>query len=271
VPELRWNASKEREWAGTLGRVHLALNLLDPKSLLHDFGTAGVIAIIFAETGLLIGFFMPGDSLLFTAGLFTAPALAKGYNLSLPLLLVLTPIAAIAGAQLGHYLGAKAGAPLFERPDSKVFRKEFVDRAEYYFERFGAPKAVILARFVPIVRTFLNPVAGVLGMRARQFFLWNVIGGLAWTEAILLIGHFLGQRLGATFPIDRYLIPTVIVIVILSLIPVIREVIKMRRPPAPSSGAAGSSATGSPERWQHRSGGQPPASAHRPNNDAHVD
>lgn len=187
---------------------------------------AGVLAMIFAETGLLIGFFLPGDSLLFVAGVLTV---TKSYNLSLPILVAATPLAAIVGAQVGYLIGVKVGKPLFARPDARLFRAEYLQRAEHYFVRFGAAKAVLLARFIPIVRTFLHPVAGVLGMSAGQFFVWNVVGGLLWTEAMLLTGHFLGQQLGAAFPIDSYLLPIVAVIVVISLVPVIREVIKIRR------------------------------------------
>ncbi len=206
--------------------MHLAVNILNAKSLIQASGTAGLLAMIFAETGLLIGFFLPGDSLLFTAGLLTVTSV---YSLSLPVLLVAVPVAAIAGAQLGYYIGVKAGRPLFARPNSRFFRQEYLERAEHYFTRFGAAKAVVLARFIPIVRTFLNPVAGVLDIGAGRFFFWNVVGGLLWTEVILLAGHFLGVQLGAAFPIDKYLLPGIAIIVAISLVPVVREVIKVRR------------------------------------------
>jgi membrane-associated protein len=212
--------------AGSLGRVDLAVNLLSASSLIQAAGTAGVLVMIFAETGLLVGFFLPGDSLLFVAGVLTV---TKSYHLSLPVLLAATPVAAILGAQVGYLIGVKIGKPLFARPDSRLFRAEYVRRAEHYLTRFGPAKAVLLARFIPIVRTFLNPLAGVLGMPALRFLAWNVIGGLLWTEAMLLTGHFLGRRLGAAFPIDRYLLPVVGVIVVISLVPVVREIIKIRR------------------------------------------
>jgi len=104
-----------------------------------------------------------------------------------------------------------------------------VDKAEYYFNKFGPAKAVVLARFIPIVRTFLNPVAGVLEMPARRFFAWNVVGGVLWTDGLILLGALIGEQLGANFPIDRYIIPAVIVIVLISLIPVFIEVARSRR------------------------------------------
>ncbi|MEV4113052.1 DedA family protein [Nonomuraea sp. NPDC049695] len=209
-------------------------NLLDPTwwlTVLGAFATIGVLAIIFAETGLLLGFFLPGDSLLVAAGIFSSAAVADGMGiepLSMPVLLIGTPLCAIAGAQLGHFLGARFGRKLFEKPDSRLFKREHVVRAEEFFEKFGPARAVILARFVPIVRTFMNPVAGVLEMPAKRFFLWNAIGGVVWVEGLLLLGHFLGSKVDPK-QIDRYILPGVFVIVLISLIPIIIEVIKKRR------------------------------------------
>ena len=210
------------------------MNPLDPTFWLQLFGTfatIGVIAIIFAETGLLIGVVFPGDSLLFMAGVLTVVDTINGttFNtLSLPALLIGGPIAAIAGAQLGHWLGARYGRKLFDRPDSRVFRKEWVEKAEHYFEKFGPARAVVLARFIPIVRTFLNPLAGILGMDARKFFVWNVIGGVLWTDGLFLLGHFLGTSVP---DIERYILPLVGLITVLSIAPIVREIFKGRRSP----------------------------------------
>jgi membrane-associated protein len=207
--------------------VVLAVNILDPKSLIATFGLIGVLVILFAETGLLIGFFLPGDTLLFSAGIFTTTA-AAGVGLTplpLPVLLVAAPLCAIAGAQVGHYLGAKYGRKLFERPNSRLFRQEHVDKAEHYFDKFGPAKAVVLARFIPVVRTFLNPLAGMLEMSAARFFVWNVIGGVVWTETIILVGRFLGDRVKG---IDKFVLPVVALAVIVSVVPVIREVLRGR-------------------------------------------
>ncbi|MEV6150675.1 DedA family protein [Nonomuraea sp. NPDC052129] len=209
-------------------------NLLDPTwwlMMLGAFATVGVLAIIFAETGLLIGFFLPGDSLLVAAGIFSSAAAAKGIGiepLSFPVLLIATPLCAVAGAQLGHLIGVKIGRRLFDKPDSRLFKREYVEKAEHFFVKFGPARAVIIARFVPIVRTFLNPVAGVLEMPARTFFLWNVVGGVLWVESMLLIGHFLGNQVDPT-KIDKYILPGVFLIVLISLIPIIVEVVKTRR------------------------------------------
>ncbi|MET9343890.1 VTT domain-containing protein [Nonomuraea sp. NPDC003804] len=210
------------------------LDLVDPQwwlTMLGAFATIGVLAIIFAETGLLIGFFLPGDSLLVAAGIFSSAAAAKGIGiepLSFPVLVIGTPLCAVAGAQLGHLIGAKVGRKLFDKPDSRLFKREHVDKAEYYFDKFGPAKAVVIARFVPIVRTFMNPVAGVLEMPARTFFVWNVVGGLLWVESMLFIGHFLGNQVDPE-QIDKYILPGVFLIVLISVIPIIVEVVKSRR------------------------------------------
>ncbi|TMQ90503.1 DedA family protein [Actinomadura soli] len=205
---------------------------LHPQAWLQLFGTfatIGVLAIIFAETGLLFGCILPGDSLLFTAGILTAVSTINGEEfqpLSLPWLLIGGPIAAIAGAQLGHFLGARYGRKLFDRPDSRIFKREWVEKAEYYFTRFGPAKAVVLARFIPIVRTFLNPLAGMLGMSTRRFFIWNCVGAVVWTDSLFLLGHFLGSEVPG---VEHYILPGVAVILVLSVIPIIREVLKGRK------------------------------------------
>ncbi|MCU7823775.1 DedA family protein [Kitasatospora sp. DSM 101779] len=209
----------------------LAVNLLDAKSLISSLGAIGLLAIIFAETGLLVGFFFPGDSLLILAGVAASGAassvLGEGARLPIALLLIGAPLCAIAGAQLGHFIGAKLGPRMFDKPESKIFRREYVVKAEYYFEKFGPAKAVVMARFIPIVRTFLNPVAGTLEMPARTFFVWNVVGAVLWTESMLLIGYFFGDAMAPV--IDKYLIPAMALIILISISPIIVEVIRERR------------------------------------------
>lgn len=200
--------------------MDLALNPLHAEDLIATLGLIGVLVIVFAETGLLIGFFLPGDSLLFTAGLFAA----RG-DLSLTALLIGTPIAAIVGAQVGYAIGRASGPRLFNRPDSRFFRHEYVERARHHLERFGAAKAIVLARFIPIVRTVLNPVAGVLQLPARTFALWNVLGGLVWTISITLLGYWAGSKIPS---IDKYLLPVVALIVVASAVPVVLEVRRAR-------------------------------------------
>jgi membrane-associated protein len=209
----------------------LALNPLNAKELLQTFSVYGVWVIMFVETGLLVGFFFPGDSLLFLAGVAASPAAAEivGVRLSLPMLLIGAPICAIAGAQTGHYLGARYGRRLFDRPNSRLFKREYVEKAEYYFEKFGPARAVVLARFIPVVRTFLNPVAGVLEMPARRFLLWNVVGGILWTDGLLLAGWGLARQIQDLIPpdkIDTYLLPAILAIVLLSALPIFVEIFR---------------------------------------------
>jgi membrane-associated protein len=229
----------------------LALNPMDPKDLLQTFGLIGVWAILFAETGLLVGFFFPGDSLLFLAGVAASPVadsiFGSGTKISLVGLLIGAPLCAIAGAQVGHLLGAKYGRRMFERPDSKLFKREYVEKAEYYFEKFGPAKAVVLARFIPIVRTFLNPVAGTLGMPARQFLLWNAVGAVLWTDGVLLIGYALAQQIYNAIgdKIDHYILPVVFVIVLISILPILIEMLRERR--AKKRGAAAGVSSDEPD------------------------
>jgi membrane-associated protein len=213
----------------------MAFNVLDARSYLTSFGLAGVYVVLFAETGLLIGLFLPGDSLLFLAGVAASAVGARvaGTAVSLPALLAGAPLAAIAGAQLGHYLGRRYGPALFARPKSRVFKPEYVSKAEYYFGRYGPAKAVILARFVPIVRTFLNPVAGVLGMSPGRFAVVNIAGGVLWTEGLILLGYGMGSSIPAS-AIDKYLLPIVAVVIAVSLAPIAIELIRNRRPAGPS-------------------------------------
>jgi membrane-associated protein len=228
----------------------LALNPLDPKDLLQTFGLLGVWAILFAETGLLVGFFFPGDSLLFLAGVAASPVadsiFGDGTRISLAGLLIGAPICAVLGAQLGYLLGARYGRRMFDRPDSRLFKREYVEKAEYYFEKFGPAKAVVLARFIPIVRTFLNPVAGTLGMPARKFLLWNIVGAIMWTDGVLLVGYLLARQIYDTIgdKIDHYILPVVALIVLISLLPIIIEILRERRAKkkAPGSGEPGAAA-----------------------------
>jgi membrane-associated protein len=214
----------------------LAVNPLDPKELLATFGLIGVWAILFAETGLLVGFFFPGDSLLFLAGVAASPVaeafFGDGYSMSLTGLLIGAPLCAIIGAQLGHYLGARYGRRMFDRPQSRLFKQEYVDKAEYYFNKYGPAKAVVIARFIPIVRTFLNPVAGMLGMPARTFFVWNVVGAILWTDGIILAGYLLADQITKVIDpadIDHYILPVVAVIVLISVLPIFIEILRDRR------------------------------------------
>lgn len=197
------------------------MNLLDPNSLLSHWGPIAVLVVMFAETGLLIGFFLPGDSMLFTAGLLTATSA----HLSLPLTLVLAPLGAIAGAQLGYLLGRRIGPSLIERPNRPRLAQA-AGRARAHLESYGVGRAVVLARFIPGVRTVMNPLAGALKIDAWAFFRWQVAGGAVWTVGLVLAGHLLGSRVPG---IDRYLLPIIAIIVLVSLLPVGLELLRHRR------------------------------------------
>lgn len=197
------------------------MDLLDPERLLETFGTLGLFLIVFAESGLLVGFFLPGDSLLFTAGLLSSQEKLP----ALPVLLVGCFVAAVAGDQVGYQFGQRVGPALFRRPDSRLFRQSHVERARRYFDEHGA-KTIVLARFVPIVRTFAPILAGVGGMRYRTFAVFNVAGGLLWAVGVTTAGYVLGQSIPS---IDRYLLPVIALIVAASVAPVGLEVLRRRK------------------------------------------
>ncbi len=203
----------------------LALNPLDPTSLLATFGTLGLFVVLFAETGLLIGFFLPGDSLLFTAGLFCSTSAAAAIHLSLPWVLLAAAAGALGGAQVGFLLGRRA-APALRSAADRPRLAAAMRRSEQMFARYGHGKAIVLARFIPVVRTVLNPLAGALDTPSAVFTRWQVIGGLGWTVGLILAGY----GLGSVIPnVDAYLLPVVAVIVVISLIPLGCELLNHRR------------------------------------------
>jgi membrane-associated protein len=203
----------------------LAAGFLDPKHIIESmspFGELAVIGIIFAETGLLIGFFLPGDSLLFTAGL-----LANDGKLNIAFLLVGVFVAAVVGDQVGYQLGRRVGPSIFRKPDARLFRQEYVEHTKNFFEKHG-PKTILLARFVPVVRTFAPVLAGVGEMRWRTFAKFNVVGALVWAVGITLAGYALGSAIGGD-NVDKYLYPIIAVIILVSFIPPFIEWRKHRR------------------------------------------
>jgi membrane-associated protein len=215
----------------------LASNWLDPDYLISTLGLFGLLAIVFAESGLLFGFFLPGDSLLFTGGLLVA-----GGKLGCPiwLLALLVILAAIAGDQVGYLFGRKVGPSLFRRPDSKLFKQENIEKAHEFFEKYGA-KSLVLARFVPVVRTFTPIIAGVSRMNYRSFVTYNVIGGTLWGGGVTLLGYWLGQIEFVRTHIELILIAIVFVSVIPIAIEFLRARAKAKRavptPAAPADSA----------------------------------
>jgi len=200
------------------------LGALDPRSLLSGLGALGVFVILFAETGLLVGFFLPGDSLLFTAGLLCTTSATAAVHLSLPAVLVAAVAGALLGAQVGYLIGRRAGPRFLDRPDRPRLQ-EAVGRARVALDRYGAGKAIVLARFIPLVRTVLNPMAGTVGVPVRVFTTWQVLGGLVWSIGLTLAGVALGSRIPN---VDHYVLPIIAGIIAVSLVPVALEVRRSR-------------------------------------------
>jgi membrane-associated protein len=203
----------------------LAVNVLDASSLLATFGALGIAVVLFAETGLLVGFFLPGDSLLFTAGLLCVPGSHNGPHLQLWQVLPAALAGALVGAQTGYLIGRRGGRPLLARTDRKAI-KEGAARAEELLAKYGHGKAIVLARFIPVVRTVLNPMAGALDVPQRTFTFWQVLGGTVWTVGVVMAGYVLGASVPS---IDKYLLPIIGLVVIVSVIPIALELLRARR------------------------------------------
>lgn len=203
----------------------VALNPLSSTSLLASLGALGVFLALFAETGLLIGFFLPGDSLLFTAGLLCAGSATSRIHLSLRLVLLAAAGGALLGAQIGFVIGRKGGRPLLGRSQNRFLRKG-ADRSEELLSRYGYGKAIVLARFIPFVRTVLNPMVGALDVSTRTFTIWQVVGGLIWSVSVTMVGFGLGSTIGS---VDKYLLPIIALIVVISLLPLGIEFVRNRR------------------------------------------
>lgn len=178
--------------------------------LIQSIGYLGIWSIVFAESGLLIGFFLPGDSLLFTAGFLASQSL-----LNIWLLLPITFLCAVLGDNVGYLTGKHVGRRLFNKEDSLFFHRNHLIKAQTFYDKYGG-KTIILARFMPIVRTFAPIVAGMGNMRYRTFLTYNIVGGFLWTVGLLLLGYFLGQMIP---DVDHYLLPIIAVIVVVSIAP----------------------------------------------------
>ncbi len=220
---------------------HQLRELLNPKVIIETmlakggiFVYVGLVFIVFAETGLAVGFFLPGDSLLVVAGLFAA--LGK---LNLAVLLGSLFVAAVVGDAVGYYTGARLGPRLFSRQKSLLFKPSHLHKAHAFYEKYGG-KTIIIARFVPIIRTFAPIVAGAAGMPYRRFVLFNIVGGLAWVFSMILSGYFLGNLLRTRFGInlDEHIEWVVIIVVALSLMPPLIEYLKSRREKSRAARAA---------------------------------
>ena len=197
------------------------INVRELIDSLSPYGEIALWLIVFAETGLLLGFFLPGDSLLFTAGI-----LAGQGKLDVAMLVIGCFVAAFIGSEVGYIIGKRLGPRLFTRPNSRLFKHEYVERTKAFFERHG-PKTIVIARFVPIVRTFTPVMAGVGEMDRRTYTIYNLVGALLWAVGVTLLGYALGDVIGDD--IDTYLLPIVLVIVAVSLIPPLLEWRRARR------------------------------------------
>jgi membrane-associated protein len=198
-----------------------AVNPMNGSSLLSAFGALAVLAVTFAESGLLIvGFFLPGDTLLFPAGvLCAAPAAHGGTSLQLWQVLLCAAVGTCLGSQLGYYVGRRGGTAMLARSESARL-KSVVAHGEELLARYGQRKAIIIGRFIPLVRTVLGPVAGVLQVPLRTFTLWQVVGGVVWSQSLVLLGFWLGAAVPG---VDNYLLPLVAVVVVLSFLPVVLQ------------------------------------------------
>ena len=206
------------------------MNLFDANSIVTDLGLIGILLILFAETGLLIGLAFPGDSLLFIAGIAasaTGAALLNGNQLPTLELFILAPIAAITGSFVGRWFGEKYGRKLFDRPDGRFFTQARVVQTEKWLAKYGVGKALLLARFIPFVRTLINPVVGIIGIPTKVFIFWNILGAIVWTDGILLLGYLLGEKIEGS--IDKYLLPIIGLIIALSLLPILFEFYRERK------------------------------------------
>ena len=203
------------------------VNLFDAHSVISTLGLVGILAIIFMETGLLIGLFFPGDSLLFLSGVGASGAAAKifdGVQIEIISLLIAAPLVAVIGSQTGYWIGAKYGVKLFDRPDGRVFNQKKVQATQKWLNKYGTGKALVLARFIPFVRTLINPMCGIVGVPAKKFFAWNAVGAIIWTQSVIGIGYFLGEKIEGS--VDKYLLPIVGVIIVISFMPVALELLR---------------------------------------------
>lgn len=187
------------------------------EGLLRAVGYAGIWAIVFAESGLLVGFFLPGDSLLFTAGFLAS----QGF-FNIIILCIVTFTAAVIGDNVGYHFGKKAGPRVFKKEDSLIFSKENIERSQRFYEKHGG-KTIILARFTPVVRTFAPVLAGVGNMKYRTFFMYNVIGAVIWAIGVTLLGYFLGNAIP---DVDKYIIPIALVIIFVSIAPTLWHLLR---------------------------------------------
>ena len=205
-------------------------DLLDAHAVVSGLGLIGVLAIIFMETGLLIGLIFPGGEVVFLAGIAasgTGAALLGDAKLSAPLLFALAPIAAITGGEVGYWFGKKFGRKFFDRPNTRFFNQKMVATTEKWLLKYGQRKALVFGRFVPFARTLINPVCGVANLDRKLFSTWNAIGAIIWTQVAIGIGYLLGDVIKGS--VNQYLYPIVVLIVLISLLPLLKGIYEERK------------------------------------------
>jgi membrane-associated protein len=193
---------------------------VDITAIIQTIGIAGITFVIFAESGLFFGFFLPGDSILFTAGVLASQGL---FNISL--LVICVWLAAVLGDTVGYWFGARIGIKIFNKEKSFLFNKKHPERAHEFYAKYGS-KAIVLARFIPAVRTFVPIMAGVGSMPYRKFITYNIVGGTIWAFGLTLAGYFLGKNIPN---IDQYIIPIIVLIIVVSVLPILSEAVKSRQ------------------------------------------
>ena len=207
------------------------MGLLDANSIVSTLGLIGVLGVIFMETGLLIGLVFPGGEVVFLAGIAASgsgAALLGDAKLSAPLLFALAPIAAIAGGEVGYWFGKKYGRGFFERNETRFYNKKMVETIEKWLLKYGPRKALVIGRFIPFVRTLINPVCGVANLDRKLFSTWNAIGAIIWTQVAIGIGYLLGDAIEGS--VNKYLYPIVGLIVVVSVLPIAFDTYRNRKP-----------------------------------------
>jgi len=205
------------------------LEYLSPEWIVGTLGVIGVFTVLFVEMGLLVGLVLPGDSMLFLAGVAASGTANSAIGVQLPIevLLIGAPISTFLGSQVGYYIGWKFGPKVFNRPEGKYFNQKRVDQTQRWLLRYGVGKALFLSRFIPIVRTLINPMCGVARIDLRKFVLANAFSSLTWGAGFIAIGFFVGERLAGSF--ERYFLPTTLLIIFLSTLPVFTELFRAYR------------------------------------------
>lgn len=205
------------------------LEFLNPEWIIGTLGVLGVLTVLFVETGLLVGLVLPGDSMLFLAGIAASGTAVATIGVKLPLnvLLIGVPIATFLGSQLGYYIGRKFGPKIFNRPDGKFFTQHRVEQTEQWLLRYGVGKALFLSRFIPVVRTLINPICGVARIDVMKFAIANAVSATIWGAGFIYLGYVVGERIEGS--VDRYLLPITIIVIALSFTPVLVEYFRERK------------------------------------------